>query len=396
MHGFGRFENGGLARIDFPSDVRWQEIMSVATDPAGAHWLCSSQQGVMVWRAGTAPPLPRPAPDGRLLQFHLSWTAAAGRGSDSPQGEWLSTTAGTLHHFGEGNGLAAGPVLQVLEDRANNIWVETASGISRFQDGRFTTVTQRNGPFTDLTAALVQDDEGYLWVGVSSGAAIVRFRPSEMDRVAADPYHEVQYTLYDASDGLHGEIARQQGRALAARAADGRLWFVSGTTIVMIDPRHLPRSQRPVAPRIDAVSTDGRQIAAAQSLRLPAGVRNLAIDWTASSLNAASKLRFRYRLEGYDAEWVNAGSGRHVAYARLPSGDYRFKVSATYDGIWTDGESWAFSVAAPFYLSGWFVALCAAATIGLVATGVVAADPGDPAALRAGVQRARPGQPRDP
>jgi signal transduction histidine kinase len=248
------------------------------------------------------------------------------------------------------------------------MWVVTPSGISRFQDGRFTTVTQRNGPFTGLTPALVLDDEGYLWAGISSGAAIARFRPSEMDRVAADPYHEVQYTLYDASDGLHGEIARQQGRALAARAADGRLWFVSGTTIVMIDPRHLPRGQRPVAPHIDAVSMDGRQIAAAQSLRLPAGARNLAIDWTASSLNAASKLRFRYRLEGYDSEWVNVGSGRHVGYARLPSGDYRFKVSATYDGIWTDGESWAFSVAAPFYLSGWFVALCAAATIGIVAS----------------------------
>ena len=90
-----------------------------------------------------------------------------------------------------------------------------------------------------------------------------------MDRVAADPYHEVQYALYDASDGLQGEIARQQGRALAARAADGRLWFVSGTTIVMIDPRQLPNSQPPVAPRIDAVSIDGRQIAAAQSRACP-------------------------------------------------------------------------------------------------------------------------------
>src|SRR6185295_11974270 len=126
--------------------------------------------------------------------------------------------------------------------------------------------------------------------------------------------------------------------------------------------------QRPVAPHIDAVSTDGRQIAAAPSLRLPAGVRNLAIDWTASSLNAASKLRFRYRLEGYDAEWMNAGSGRRVAYARLPSGDYRFKVSATSDGIWTDGESWAFSVAAPFYRAAWFLWLCGAGTVALVAT----------------------------
>jgi signal transduction histidine kinase len=113
---------------------------------------------------------------------------------------------------------------------------------------------------------------------------------------------------------------------------------------------------------------DGRQVAAAQNPRLPAGVRNLAIDWTASSLNAASKLRFRYRLEGYDAEWVNADAGRRVAYARLPSGRYRFKVSATYDGIWTDGEAWAFSIARPFYFSAWFIALCGVGTVALVAS----------------------------
>ena len=165
--------------------------------------------------------------------------------------------AGSFHRFGETNGLAEGAVLQILEDRANNIWIETVSGISRFQDGRFTTVTRRNGPFSDLTAALIQDDEGYLWVGVSSGAALVRFSPGEMDRVAADPFHEVQYALYDASDGLQGAIARQQGRALAARSADGNLWFVSGTSIVTIDPRNLPGNQRPVAPRIDTV-TGGR------------------------------------------------------------------------------------------------------------------------------------------
>jgi signal transduction histidine kinase len=145
------------------------------------------------------------------------------------------------------------------------------------------------------------------------------------------------------------------------------LWFVSGTSIVMIDPRNLPASQRPVAPRIDAVTVDGTAMAAVPGLRLPSGVRNLAIAWTASSLNAASKLRFRYRLEGYDPEWVHAGSRRAVSYAQLPSGNYRLKVSATYDGIWTDGESWDFTVSRPFYLSGWFFALCGLMLIALVA-----------------------------
>jgi signal transduction histidine kinase/ligand-binding sensor domain-containing protein len=366
VHGFGRLENGRFIGIELPADVRWQEIMSVATDPGGAHWFCSAQQGVMVWHNGTLE---------RFTDEPRMGNACSAIFTDSRARPWIGFgaggvavhEAGSFHYFGEADGLAEGAVLQILEDRANSIWIETVSGISRFQDGRFTTLTQRNGPFSDLTAALIQDDEGYLWTGVSSGAALVRFPPSEMDRVAADPFHEVQYALYDASDGLHGEIARQQGRALATRAADGSLWFVSGTSIVMIDPRRLPGNQRPVAPRIDAVTADGTAMAAAPGLRLPSGVRNLAIEWTASSLNAASKLRFRYRLEGYDPEWVYAGSRRNVSYSQLPAGRYRLKVSATYDGIWTDGESWDFAVAQPFYLSAWFLALG-----GLMMTAVVA------------------------
>jgi len=84
-------------------------------------------------------------------------------------------------------------------------------------------------------------------------------------------------------------------------------------------------------------------------------------------LTAASKLRFRYRLEGYDPEWVHAGSRRNVSYTRLPAGRYRLKVSATYDGIWTDGDSWEFTVAQPFYLSAWFLALGGLMTAAVVA-----------------------------
>ena len=366
VYGFGRLESGRFRGIEFPPDVRWQEIMSVATDRAGAHWLCSSQQGVMLWR------------DGALHRFAdrpRVGSSCSALMTDSRGRPWIGFStggiavyeAGEFRHFSEVDGLAQGAVVQILEDRGNSIWIATVSGITRFQDGRFTTVTQRNGPFTDLTAALVQDDEGYLWVGASAGAALVRFRPGEMDRVAADRFHEVQYALYDASDGLHGEIARLQGRALAARAADGRLWFVSGTTIVTIDPRRLPRAQRPVAPRIDTVSADGTAMMPSQGLRLPAGLRNLAIDWTASSLNAASKLRFRYRLEGYDSDWVQTGVRRRVSYAQLPAGQYRFRVSATYDGIWTDGQSWEFTVARPFYLSAWFLVAAGLMTFASVA-----------------------------
>ncbi len=94
---------------------------------------------------------------------------------------------------------------------------------------------------------------------------------------------------------------------------------------------------------------------------LPSGVANLTMTWSAISLGAASKLRFRYRLEGHDADWMPSGVRRSVSYAQLPAGAYRFRLSATSDGIWTDGPPWEFVVAAPFYRTGWFVALTALA-----------------------------------
>jgi hypothetical protein len=88
-------------------------------------------------------------------------------------------------------------------------------------------------------------------------------------------------------------------------------------------------------------------------------VRNLAIDWTASSLNAASKLRFRYTPRGYDPEWVLAGQRRSVCIARS-AGRYRFKVSANTTASGPTGDSWEFSVDAAVLLSAWFHRPCGA------------------------------------
>ena len=353
--GFGRFDAGAdrFVAADSLDDIQWEQIMAIATGGDGAHWLCS-QQGVIRHHGNEV--------------TRVSYEAERGPGCnaillDSRKRVWAGFSPGGLavydsggvRRFAEADGLAPGAVLGILEDQTGDIWIETTAGISRVQDGRVTTMTQRNGPFANFTSAFIQDDEGYLWVGIDAGAAIVRFHRGEMDRVAADPSHNVEYTLFDRSDGLQGEVAWQQSRALAARGADGRLWFASGATLIVIDPRRLPPGPRPVAPRINTVWVDRAQRAPSVSARLPSGLRELSLDWSAISLGAASKLRFRYRLEGYDREWVYAGARRNVTYTGLSPNRYLFKVSATYDGIWTDGESWDFSVPPPFYLSAWFL-----------------------------------------
>jgi signal transduction histidine kinase len=82
---------------------------------------------------------------------------------------------------------------------------------------------------------------------------------------------------------------------------------------------------------------------------LPAGTSNLRIGFGTVSLSSSSKLRFRYMLEGFDDEWIYTGNAREATYANVPSGNYRFRVSTTANGEWTEAARWEFSVAPPFY-----------------------------------------------
>jgi signal transduction histidine kinase len=150
------------------------------------------------------------------------------------------------------------------------------------------------------------------------------------------------------------------------RGADGRLWFATGLGVAIFDPLMLPPNPRPNPPRIEGVLAEGRRVSRRDDLTLPYGTSTLAIDYTTASLGAASKLRFRHRLEGLDADWVSAGPLRTAAYESLPAGQYRFHVSATTDGVWTEAATWAFAVAPPFYQQSWFLILCTLGTVALL------------------------------
>jgi signal transduction histidine kinase len=95
----------------------------------------------------------------------------------------------------------------------------------------------------------------------------------------------------------------------------------------------------------------------------------LQIDFSALSLSSSPKLRFRHWLVGVDSGWVYDGEGRQAYYSGLSPGDYRFRVSATVGGTWTEPTVWAFTVAPPFFLSWWFLTSIAATVVGIGAVG---------------------------
>ena len=367
---FGRVERGRFVPVPLPAgtdpQIRWENVMALSSDATGAVWLCTIDQGVVIWRGPSIEHLKGPAVDRRSC----SALYADGRGH-----QWIGFAgggiavagAGGVERHDESSGLTGGGVLAIRGDRHGGVWVITRSGLSRYQNGRFTTLTQANGPFSNLLASFLEDDEGYLWVTVNAGTAVVRFSPREVDQVAVDPRHRIEYTLYDASDGLQGDVHWQQSRGLGARAADGRLWFATGTGVSVIDPRNLPMNVRAAAPRVEQVYDDGRELPLAAAGQMPPAISSLAISWTSVSLSDASKLAFRYRLEGRDADWTFAGPRRTAAFAKLAPGRYRLRVSATNDGTWTEAALFDFAVAPPFYRTSGFIAANGLVIVGLLA-----------------------------
>ena len=169
---------------------------------------------------------------------------------------------------------------------------------------------------------------------------------------------------------------------VVSKSADGKLWFVHLDGVSAIDPLHLPTNRVPPPVHIEQITADGQTYSPTSGLRLPAQLRDLTIDYTALSLAAPEKVRFRFKLEGQDPDWRETVNNRHVQYSNLAPGGYRFRViAANNSGVWNEeGASLDFSIAPAYWQTNWFRALCTGGVHG-IAVGAV------PAAAAAGEAR---------
>ena len=361
----GRLVNDRLVEEPIP-DVEASRIHALAKT-ADRLWLCTAFRNVLSWHDGTVTSHRQPDEPARQCFAILA---------DSHDRVWAGFSSGgiVVHERGavraltERDGLAPGAVNQIIEARDGSLWFATSGGVSRYQHGRFTSITMANAPVSAVVPVLLEDDEGYIWVGVKSGAAMMRFHPREMDKVAARADYRLAYTLFDESDGMQPGTRMWTNGVGGVRDRTGRLWQVNGPGMTIVDPRRLQQVRRPSAPRLDIVTVDGERVDVTSDLELRNGA-TLQIDYAALSLAAASKVRFRHMLSGVDADWMYDGDERRTKYTDLRAGSYRFLVSTTHDGQWTDPAFWNFTVAPPFYLSRSFLILAVLVVLASVALG---------------------------
>ena len=272
-------------------------------------------------------------------------------------------------------GLGEGWVRGFYIDKNGTLWVPTEGGLSRIKDGHILTLTSQNGLPCNTVHWMMEDDAQSVWLYLSCG--LVRVGRSELDAWTSHPTQTIQVTVFDSSDGVSSHRFTGAHNSVVAKSADGKLWFVRPGGVSVIDPHHLAFNKLPPPVHIEQIIADRKTYwrnvsgEAPLSPELPPLVRDLTIDYTALSLVAPKKTRFRYLLEGQDRDWKEVVNDRQVQYSNLPPRTYRFRVLASNNsGVWNEaGATLDFSIAPAYYQTRWFKALAVASAIGVVWAG---------------------------
>jgi ligand-binding sensor domain-containing protein/signal transduction histidine kinase len=321
------------------------------------------------------------------------------RDGDGPL--WIGTEGDGLYryqdqsraHFEKGGGLLSDWIRTLYLDAQGTLWIGTAGGgLSRWRNGQLSTFTTREGLPDNTISQIMEDGQGRLWLGSNRG--IARVGKHELEELAAGKIAVVYPQAFGRAEGMPSEECTGGFYPAGLKTQSGQLCFSTLKGIVVVDPR--PRTAEGPAPTvvleetmIDGAAADMRApptaageggskgtnsvpSAAAAEIRIGPGKHRLEFRYTGMSFSSPERMRFRYRLEPLDTEWVEAGGRRTAFYSYVPPGQYRFHVIACNSaGIWNEaGASVTLVVSPHLWQAWWFIGLAALGLLAAVAGAV--------------------------
>ena len=350
------YETGKFTRITWPDGRSFGRAFGIAEDERNDIWLQhrGSPYGLIRIRDGRVIEtlVPPAVPDARELA------------ADPKGGIWLGPRDGGLAHYQNGKletyPASPGPdhygARQIAVTPEGFTFGALGIGLMAVRDGKAQVLSTRNGLPCDSTNGVVPDGRGHVWLYSECGLTSIAM--SDIQKWWGRPDLVINVRTLDALDGVRPGRAPFQ---VSARSTDGKLWFANDLVLQMVDPAGPVVNSIPPPVQIEAVKADGKVYSVLQDLRLPALTRDLEFDYTALSLVMPQRARFRYRLEGYDTDWKDAGTRRSAFYTNLSPNKYTFRVIAcNNDGIWNEkGAALIFTLQPAFFQTAWFNALCA-------------------------------------
>jgi signal transduction histidine kinase/ligand-binding sensor domain-containing protein len=362
--GIGYLQNDRFISV---SGVPGGNVLSIVEDTAENLWIADEPNGLIHLLRG------------RQVE-RMPWSAlghkdhASVLAADQVQGGlWLGFFLGGIAYWRDGqvrasyttsDGLGEGHINYLRLDQDGTLWAATEGGLSRLKNGRIATLSSKNGLPCDTVHWMMGDDAHSFWLYTACG--LLRIDRAEIDNwiAAVDQNQEakrmIRATVFDSSDGVRIVAMAGHYSPQVARSADGTLWFPTLGGVNVIDPAHLPFNRVPPPVHIEQVIADRKTYDVTSDgnaqLRVPPLVRDLQIDYTALSLTAPEKVFFRYKLEGRDRDWQDAGNRRQAFYNDLPPGNYRFRVRACNNsGVWNEAGTFLnFAVVPAYYQTAWF------------------------------------------
>ncbi|HXM08706.1 MAG TPA: two-component regulator propeller domain-containing protein [Terriglobales bacterium] len=290
--------------------------------------------------------------------------------ADPKGGIWLGAVTGELTFFREGTARTSPLKLkrgswayQIAVAPDGSVITASDDGLVMLRAGKVQRLGKENGLPCDGVNGFVVDDNKNLWLNTPCG--LIEIAAADVQRWWIHSDTIVQPRLFGTLDGARpGRVSFNP----TAKSPDGRLWFVNGVVLQMIDPSHLSGDGTPSPVYVETVVADRKQYKPQKGLQLPPLTRDLQIGYTSPSFLIPQKVKFRYRLDGHDRDWQEAGTRREVFYTQLGPGKYRFRVIACNNsGVWNaQGATLDFVIAPAYWQTNWFRALCVVTFLALV------------------------------
>jgi PAS domain S-box-containing protein len=357
--GLNRYENGKHTVYRKSSGLSHDMIRSLAQDRDGNIWIGTRGGGLDRFR------------DGVFTHYNtsngLTNDVVASIDEDADGALWIATNGGLsvlkngrFRNYTTSEGLSNDVIRVTHHDREGAHWVGTyGGGLNRIKNGRIVQITTKDGLFDDVIFSILDDGRGYFWMTCNRG--VFRVSKMELDDFADHKIQRIHSISYGVADGMK-KAECNGGSPAGWKGRDGRLYFPTSMGVAAIDPANIWLNSVPPNVWNEDVLLDGKTVPIpAAGLTVAPGRHSLDIHYTALSFLAPQKVAFRYRLRGFNDEWIDAGDRREAYYTNLPPGDYTFEVmGSNNDGVWSAAKNpLRFQFRPAFYQTYWFRIGCA-------------------------------------
>lgn len=277
-----------------------------------------------------------------------------------------------LYH--KSDGLASEFVTCLHLDDEGSLWIGTLGGLNRLKSGRLATINLKQGLPNNFICDIEDDGRGCFWI--SSHGGIMRVQKRELNRCADGVIQSARFDCYGVSDGLPTTECSGGFQPAGCATTNGWIYFPTSKGVVAVNPDEIRIN--PLAPPVvlEDVLMDDRRVSGSTNkaalLRIPPGQHRFEFRYTGLSFAVPENVKFKYRLDGIDSDWISVGTKRAVNFNFLPPGHYTFHVIAcNNDGIWNDhGAECAFIILPYFWQTTWFQCIILAVVAGAASAGM--------------------------